>query len=135
MTTEIILTLAEQSLYNLLPDSLKEGWSVKEETLSSYESERQIVMRHRLADFTAYPQVAVMVERIVNGESFENFSISDLPDTIQNELYFMIGARGVNALMQTLLSEITTDEDVVALAALSAARHKLLEINSAATHS
>lgn len=135
MTIEIILTPAEQATYNALQDSLKEGWTVTEESLNCYESERQIVMRHRLADFTAYPQVAVMVERIVSGEEVEHISLSDLPDGVQKEIYFTMGARGVNALMQTLLKEITTDEDVVALAALSAARHKLLEINSTATHS
>ncbi|MAE68620.1 hypothetical protein CL635_02320 [bacterium] len=133
MTNELHLTAVEKAVFEALPDSLQEGWTVVDETLDSYESERQIVMRYRLADFSAYPQVAVMVERIANGESPGDVSLNDLPDGVQKELYFTMGARGVNALIQTLLPEMKSDDELAALAALSAARHKLLEINASAT--
>ncbi|MBT4119354.1 MAG: hypothetical protein HOG89_02015 [Candidatus Peribacter sp.] len=135
MTTDIYLSEAEQNTFNSFSDSLKEGWNIISESLTCYESERQIVMRHRMADFTAFPQVAAMLDRIVEGEPLEHFSLSTIPDEVQKEIYFTMGARGVNAFIQTLLPAIKTDDDVVALATLSAARHKLLEINSSATHS
>lgn len=134
MTTELQLTAKEKEVFDALDPALKEGWTVVDETLDCYETERQIAMRCRLADFTPYPQVAQFVERVAGGESPGNLSLNDLPDDVQKELYFTMGARGVNAMMQGLLSVITNDDEVAALAALSAARHKLLEINATATH-
>ena len=134
MTNELHLMAKEKAVFEALPDSVQEGWSVIDETLDCFESERQIVMRYRLADFSAYPQVGVMVERIVNGESPADVSLNDLPDGVQKELYFTMGARGVNSLIQTLLPDVNSDDELAALAALSAARHELLEINASATH-
>lgn len=134
MTTTLYLTTEEKKLFDALSPSLQEGWTVEQEDLDCYESDKQIQMRYRLADFSAYPEVAHMVESVVNGEDPATLSLDALPDTVQKELYFTMGARGVNALIRILISAISTDDDIAALAALSAARHELLTINKTATH-
>lgn len=130
----LMFTAGERRAFASLPAGLQEGWTMKEERLDSYESPRQIAMRVHLADCTLHPDLKRLAEAIASGEPLADVSISDLDPKSLRELCFMIGARGVNALVLTLLREIGTDEDVELLAFFTTIRHKLLEINSHAVH-
>jgi hypothetical protein len=132
MDTTLYLTATEKKVFDALGSELRDGWKVVPEKLSCYESLRQISMRFGMADFAAYPELKA-IAAAMKEEKPVKFSLKDIPDAAMQELCFTIGARGMNALMQTLVSELKSDEDIEALAALSAFRHKLLEINSTAT--
>lgn len=135
MEKTLFLTAEEERTFRGIPAALREGWQVTEETLKSYESLRQIAMRYSMADFSRYPAIGKAVETIANGNPPKTFSLDGIEADVLRELLFTIGARGVGALMETLLRELKTDEDVSALATLGIARHKLLELNAFSIHS
>ncbi|MDB4978219.1 MAG: hypothetical protein JWM56_405 [Candidatus Peribacteria bacterium] len=130
----LYLTTDEQTAFKALPADLQEGWEVETETATDYESLRQIKMRYYLADFSHVPEVKAIADRIANNEPIGDLSLGNIPANIQKELYFTLGARGVKALIETLVHEIASDDDIEALSTLSIVRHKLLEINSTSTH-
>jgi hypothetical protein len=134
MNTTIYLTKDEQTVFDSLSEEVKTGWTVEEETLTCYETLRQIHMRISLADFRHHPEVKNILEKIKNGMSPEKISLDSIDAQVQKELFFTIGARGVAAFIATLLPEIKDDEDVEALATFSSIRHELLSINASATH-
>lgn len=133
MHKTLFLTAAEQFMFGKLASSLRDGWDVQTEPLDCFESPRQIKMRYFLADFTLHPEMKVLAEKIEK-QDLGGFTAADLPEGIESEVLFVLGARGVNALIESLLPSVAKDEEVEALATLSAVRHKLLEINSTATH-
>ncbi len=133
MNATIFLTPDERAAFETLPADVREGWSVQDETLDAYESVRQIAMRYGMADFGMHPSVKDIVEQILQGAAPDTVSLAHVGPDIQKEFYYMIGARGVRALMQTIASGMRTDEDVEAYAALSVVRHKLLELNASTT--
>lgn len=135
MAATLYLTAQEQKVFGLLPDNLQEGWTIENETGTHYESVRQIAMRYQMADFSAYPELQSVAEIMKQGKDLSSFSLDDVPPEALKELFFVMGARGVNSLVQTLIHELKNDADVEALSALSNVRHELLSINSSATHS
>lgn len=134
MAATLYLTAQEQKVFAALSKDLQEGWKLEEETGTSYESVRQIAMRYHMADFSAYPKLQRVIDMIMSGKNLSGFSFDDLPPESFKELSFTMGARGINSLMQTLITDIKNDDDMQALASLSAMRHELLAINSSATH-
>ena len=85
-------------------------------------------------DYTQPEQAKEFVDAFMQNKIVDANALDQLPPEIQKELYFTIGARGVNVLMQGLLKLIRNDDDLEALATLSTVRHKLLEMNASATH-
>lgn len=114
--------------------SLREGWIVERETLNTYESPRQIQMRFAMADFSLYPEVEKLRTRMAAGEDVGADVLASVPQDVQQEVFFMIGARGVHDLLHMLLHAMNSDEDVEALSVLSTVRHKLLSLNASAIH-
>lgn len=133
MNTTLHLTANERSIFDSLPSDLKNGWTVVEETLSSYETLAEIQIRYSLADFSFHPEMKMLAERIANGETPDKISLQGLAPAVQSELFFVLGARGINMMMQVLLPAISTDADVELLVTLSSIRHKHLELNSSVT--
>ena len=135
MAATLYLTAPEQKIFESLPKDLQEGWTVENEAGEHYESVRQISMRYQMADFSAYPELQNVAETLKQGKDLSSFSLDDFPAEALKELFFVMGARGVNSLIQTLIHELKNDADVEALSALSTVRHELLSINASATHS
>ena len=130
----VYLTAEEQKVFATLSDSIREGVTIQNEEFDTFESDKQLAMRYHLADFTLYPEVKQIAEAVLNGEDPSSFSLEDVPADVQKELYFTIGARGVDLLIRYVLREIEEAEDCAALCALTNARHELLSINSTAQH-
>lgn len=131
----IYLKNAEQQVYDLLPADLRAGWTVLEETFTKYESNKQIQTRYFLADFTAYPEVGDLLGRMkANPASVKIEDFADIDYTVQQELYFMMGARGIEHFVAAILPHIKNDDDVQALSNFTTIRHKLLELNSQSTY-
>ncbi len=125
---------SERTAVDTLGQDLTNGLTAQDETLECFESARQIKMRCSMADFDVYPKLKEVAQKVIDGQGPDNLTIDDMPTEAQQELFFMIGARGVNAIIQTLLPEIHSADDVEAFASLSRMRHRLLEINSSSVH-
>jgi len=134
MTKTLFLTSAERATFDALPSSLRDGWDVQSESLETYESMRQIQIRYSLADFSSHPEINSFVESIVNGGEPNMDVIDSLSPEVEKEIFFVMGARGVKSLIETLLPEVANDEDVELLASLSVIRHELLSINASSSN-
>ncbi len=134
MTKTLFLTDAERATFDALPSSLRDGWDVQSESQETYESIRQTQIRYSLADFSFHPEINSFVEAIVNGGEPDLDILDSLSPEVEKEIFFVMGARGVKSLIETLLPEIADDEDVELLASLTVIRHELLSINASATH-
>lgn len=130
----IYLTAAEKSVFESLSEELRDGWSVEDEQLEKYETVRQISMRYHLADFKFHPEVETLIKRILDGESPDIVDVEKLDPEVMKEVFFLIGARGVKSIIDTLMKNISNDDDIELLMTLSTVRHKLLEINQSSTH-
>ena len=135
MIKSLYLTADERKAYDALSDDLKEGWTVEEEGLDCYESDRQLRMRAHMADFSMYPEVESIVNQVTGDGEPAPVSLDGISPDVQKELYFMIGARGVKILVTLLFKELKNDDDIEALAFLTTVRHELLETNSKAVFS
>ncbi len=133
MNATLFLYSDERAAFDALPEDVREGWSAQDETSDAYESVRQIAMRYGMADFGMHPSVKDVMEQIQKGIAPDKVSLAHIGPDIQKEFYYMIGARGVRALMQSIMPTMRSDEDVEAFAALSVVRHKLLELNASTT--
>ena len=58
------------------------------------------------------------------------FDISTLPHEQLAELFFVLGTRVISAMIQCLLSRVTTDEDLEGIAVLTNIRRMLKEANA-----
>ncbi len=108
--------------------------AVETETRDAFETLRQIKMRASMVDFSTYPAIKDVAQKLSEGQNPDMLTFEDVPPDAQKELFFVIGARGVHALMRTLIDELNDADDIETLASLSAIRHKLLEINASTTH-
>jgi hypothetical protein len=132
--TTLYLRPEERKIFEKLPEPLRDGWVVREETLQSFESPRQIQMRLHLADFRGEPALEKVTQCFRKGGDLSKLSLAALPTDAQSELYFAIGARGVTILVEGLLRKIRSDDDLLALSLLTSVRHKLLELNAHPLH-
>ncbi len=129
-TTTLYLTAEEKNVFEKLSDSLKEGWTVNEETGTAYETDEDLEIRYRLARFNSYPQLQEMIEKVRNGAATSEQSLENIPKELLPTLYFTMGAKGIAAAISALLTQIQDDEGVKALAVWSMLRHDLLEANA-----
>lgn len=135
MENTIYLMADEQGAYSALSADLKEGWTMLTEEFSKFETAKQLQMRHFLADFTANPELGTFYETLQEDPAqFTEENLKALSPDMQEEVYFLLGARGVDVFVKELLKNLVTDEDLRGLAMLTTIRHKLLEINAKSTH-
>lgn len=125
----LALTAEEKKLFEKLPASLREGWEIKEETLTSYESDEDLRMRASIAAFDEHPAVQKLLKDVQGGEAINRISLDAIPQNVFEELMFTMGARGMDRFIRALLSQCKKDEDLQGVAGLSALRHALLEGN------
>ena len=126
----LLLTPVEKKLFDALSEDVKEGWEVVEETGTAYETPRQLQMRYHIASFRRVDAVKKLVEKIHAGEKVDTLSLDGIPDDLLPELYYTIGAHGLQFLMEQLLQNISTDDDLQTLSGLSTLRHELLATNA-----
>lgn len=131
--TALRLTNRETDAWNALPPALREGWTVEAEDGTAYESADVLKIRAGMARFDSYPALRDMVQALADGGAVDTSALGDMPESVLPELCFTVGARGVTALIAALLSAMSTDEDVAALAGLSSIRADILRTNASVT--
>jgi hypothetical protein len=131
----LYLTPSEKMMYEALPESLREGWSVTDE-IEHYERAEELDLRYRMADFMdpACKELLEAAKGVTNREDFEKvasqFDISSLSQEQTAELFFILGSKIITYMMSYLFQSVENDEDIEGISGLSAIRHLLFETNA-----
>jgi hypothetical protein len=136
MTTDqrtLHFTPSELAHYEKLPAALREGWIVKEETGTAYETEEVLEIRRAMLRFQKNPSLQPLLEKLKQNIPLEQLTSKDLPEEILPDLFFGMGARGVTVLIELAFGNVKDEEDVAGLAGLTKIRHDLLEANAKAS--
>jgi len=131
----LYLTDDELKVFEALPPKLKEGWDVESEKGGVLETDEEIRMRAFQANFHRYPAFKPFLEELVQGAKPDAAALAKLPVEAVQELFFVIGARGVHTLIGGLMHEVKNDEDVSLLAFLTQVRRTMLSINTSTVSS
>lgn len=127
------LTTGEVALYQKLPASLREGWTVQEEKLTFTDTIERMHMR---ADFAKIHDETTkdLVKKIAGAKSADDAAVilqsmdKKTIDTVDLlEFAFVIGPDGLSTLLRVKLESASTDDDLLDAAGLSELRHELLE--------
>ena len=127
------LTTSEQSAFDALSEQLREGWTVKPETLTFKDTDHRRRIRFELLriEDPAMQKFMASAAQAESPEAFEKLvqstDFSDLSDSDFSELMFAIGPDGVTSMLGAALASVKTDEDVAYAAELSHVRHGILE--------
>lgn len=129
----LYLTNTERQLYDKLPADLKKAWGgeVSEEQGTAWETEEELDARIVTFAEEAAPEVREIArtfrQKIVRKE-MDNWSADEIPASLLPTLLFVMGARGLSAMISGALQSSDFALDV--LSALSEARHMLLKNNA-----
>ncbi|HRH94141.1 MAG TPA: hypothetical protein PKV72_06460 [Candidatus Peribacteria bacterium] len=130
----LYLTPFEQKLVR--SDLLKEWkWTLGTETLQSYETPEELDQRMKLLSRGNNAELEKLAKKITAkldlGQELDKLMPEDVSDEAFTMLLFGIGALGMTALIEILGRDAKSQDDLFNMAALTAARHALLEANTA----
>ncbi len=110
-------------------------WTLKDETLQSYESPSELDVRMKLLARGKNAELEKLVEKINAkldlGEELDSLIPEGVSDEAFTMLLFGIGALGMTALIEILAHDAKSQDDLFNMAAITGARHALLEANMA----
>lgn len=123
----------ERRLWEALPQGLRDGWTVKIETLSSYESERELEVRRHLIG-RKNPQLQKVLRKIGTATDIKTMDdllrvTGPLPISLLQSILFAVGAATLRNTILDALSHASTAADIDGIALLSQSRHALLQTN------
>ena len=128
----LTLTPEEKTLFEALPDNMREGWSVETENLT-YEDDPQkrmvrlsFVRLHdpALLELREKAQTMERPEDIVT--LVQDADLSDVADDDIAELFFAIGPSALSLYVRELLHTAGNDKDLEHISSLTLVRHALL---------
>ena len=135
MNQTLYLTADERALFDQLPQTLREGWNVSLEMVTTGEDLAELRMRLHLAHFTD-PACARFREAALQSRSVEELTAliktidvsSFLPEQLA-ELFFVLGIENTSQMLRYTLERSVTDEDLEGVAVFSLIRRFLQEAN------
>lgn len=130
--------IVDEELALLTPEN-KKAWAgqLKKETLTAYETPEQLDARMKSVNYDKYPELRAQIDafaREVQSGKMPTLSFSNFPEEAIDSFLFSIGASGISAFIDLYLRQKEVVEStgaMEAVAALSRARHKILEKNQA----
>lgn len=128
----LYLTAFEQKL--LRSDMLKDWkWGLEEEFIGEFESTEELDARMKLISSGKFPEMQKLAAKISatmeRGETLDSLLPDDFTDSAFLLLLFGIGTLGMSGLIEVLLQNAKSFDDLEGIAALSEARHILLQAN------
>ena len=131
MSTPLYLTAEERAVFEKLPASVREKWVVIDETLTSYETERQLkirrdIFRKKDPAFMRLLEKLGTLKELVSIEQLTD-AVGPVPPTLLMNIFFTMGAGFLRDCTMAILS--SAQPDVTALAECAGLRHLLLESN------
>lgn len=141
MASMLFLTGEERKeIWPRLPDVIKQEWEsrVREEIIDAYESAEELEKRMAQSQLGKSPAMQALIQDVaqnmVDGKSIQDVSVAGIPDDLVPDFLYSIGACGVSALLQMMLQNPELKaKDMEQVAALSRARHRILQINAVLT--
>ncbi len=130
MLTTLFLTVSERRRFDALPAKLKADWTVTDETGTAYETDYELTIRAHMAEVAAFPALKTMIADMRAGKKVDISALGTIPDDMVPEMLFSIGARGISLLIDELLRNVKTDEEVQAIAGFSHFRREILQSNA-----
>jgi hypothetical protein len=132
MATALYLTSDEQKMFEALPEKLREGWEMKSESGGFQDSEqrrgiRAGLMRLKSEDMQSVKHALLVAQtedaflRAVDAIDFQSIPEGDLA-----ELLFAVGPSGLTHVIDQMLTQASSDDDIFLIASLSVARHELM---------
>ena len=128
----VYLTSAERSLFDALPDSVRNGWQIAEETLTVAESPAQRRMRLHLLQLRD-PKLKNFITEARGKNSVDELATFVLSMDLKGvseadlaELFFALGPTALTLIIADSLKKVKTDDDLDGINALVTIRHSLL---------
>ncbi|MFA6038959.1 MAG: hypothetical protein WCV62_03475 [Candidatus Peribacteraceae bacterium] len=133
MAAPLWLTTDERKAFDALPEAVRNGWELKEETLSFTDTPERRSARLGLVRLHDTKLLALR-EKVQKAATPEEVAAllaeMDLHDVTEGdlaELFFALGPDALTLLIAPLLRDAKTDGDLDDLASLLMIRHSLLE--------
>lgn len=127
------LTSAERSLFDALSPSLREGWTVKAETLSYTDTPKARELRFAISRFHD-PKLLSVRQQFKNVKTdaeylklMESIDLGALSGTDLGQIMFALGPDALDAILKHTLTTASDDADLVMAGNFSELRHELLE--------
>lgn len=130
--------IVDEEMARLTP-AAKKAWEkrMKKETLTAYETPEQIDARMKAVTYDKFPEFKKKLQKHMDALKAGKpspVSMDDFPPEAMSSFLYSIGASGISFYIDMFLRapEIQNNAEAMeALAALSRARHKILEKNAA----
>jgi hypothetical protein len=135
MGQTLYLTDKEQKLFEALSSDIQEGWSVEQETQTSYESPAALDMRVQISSWKDDPLVQDIVKSVEADKKPENATLPELSEEQLADFFFTIGAVGQTLFIVALLQDAKDDDDLQGVAHLTQMRHQMLKTNADISYS
>ena len=128
--TVLVLTADEKKAFTALPDALKEGWQVQDETTKFSDTAEEQMMRIKLMELKGFQFADLPLKsKNITPEQLEEWakslSLSKLSDDDMTEIFFALGPVSLSRIIVQLLELAQNDQDVEFVSALATIRHVL----------
>lgn len=127
------LTTDERAMYEALPEALREGWTVEDETLTYDDSPQKCAIRLslvRLHDPTLL-KLRAQAQENASPEAvaalLQQTNLSDVLEDDLAELFFALGPAILTRLIAAMLPAVSTDADMEGATAITVIRHSVLQ--------
>lgn len=128
---QIHLTAGEQKIFSKLPEMVRKGFEVREETLRFQDSDDKRAVRMRNLKLKS-PILLAFQKKSANlktvddlKKAAETLDMSAIPQEDMIELYFAMGPGVVSVMIAAALEDAKTAESVGVIAGLAFIRHGL----------
>ncbi len=132
-TATLRLTAAERALFEKLSATLREGWTVVDETVDFTDTPELRQARMEVGDLSRHPAFAALEKNASDAtekglmEAVKKVDFSKASSEELQDLLFAVGPDGIAILVETALSSATSDADMSELAELTLFRRDLLD--------
>ncbi len=127
------LTKAEMTLFQALPESVRNGWKTEEELLTFEDTPSRRSMRMSVIKLTdprllrLRTQVSELQQKPQDAKKLmDDMDFSDVNDDDLLQLFYAMGPDVLTFMIVQLLQPTANDEDVQMVASLSMIRHLIL---------
>jgi hypothetical protein len=128
----LYLTDKEKILFDMLPEDLREGWTVEKEVISFIDTYQKLQVRLALLRVHD-PDVKSLRTKIQHAQqldevekSLRDFDLKKISDDDMAALFFALGPALVTRMIFKSLQEVKDDKDMESLTALTVIRNTIL---------
>jgi hypothetical protein len=129
MVNSIFLLPAEQKKFDALPAALRAEWKTVAEKGTRFETDYELAVRAGMMEMENFPKLKKVMQDVKAGKTPDLNSLNEIPQEALPEFFFTIGARGMTNLISHAFASVSTDDDLMFIAAVAHLRHDVLTAN------